>query len=90
MLLGKYSKCMTVPTPSVSSGSQIVGAKLPYDNLKEVRDRLAEVSPNLVRYGDVEEANYFAQASALAQVRLDIARPPGFGRPGECLMINLW
>ncbi|KAG0711003.1 NADH-ubiquinone oxidoreductase subunit, mitochondrial [Chionoecetes opilio] len=47
--------------------SEIVGVKLPYDNLAEVRDRLAELSPNLTRYGDVEEANYFAQASALAQ-----------------------
>lgn len=47
---------------------QIVGATLPYDTLNEVRHRMAEVSPNLVRYGDVEEANYFAQASALAKV----------------------
>uniref|UniRef100_A0A0P4WLN3 NADH-ubiquinone oxidoreductase 75 kDa subunit, mitochondrial n=1 Tax=Scylla olivacea TaxID=85551 RepID=A0A0P4WLN3_SCYOL len=48
--------------------SEVVGAQLPYDNLAEVRDRLTEVSPNLTRYGDVEEANYFAQASALAQL----------------------
>lgn len=39
-----------------------------------MRDRLAEVSPNLVRYGDVEEANYFAQASALAQVSPCVAK----------------
>lgn len=49
---------------------QVVGAQLPYDNLAEVRDRLTEVSPNLTRYGDVEEANYFAQASSLAQVKI--------------------
>ncbi|XP_069978159.1 NADH-ubiquinone oxidoreductase 75 kDa subunit, mitochondrial [Penaeus vannamei] len=48
--------------------SEIVGATLPYDTLNEVRHRMAEVSPNLVRYGDVEEANYFAQASALAEL----------------------
>lgn len=64
------------PAHSLLSTSQIVGAKLPYDNLKEVRERLSEVSPNLVRYGDVEEANYFAQASALAQVRLYMVRSP--------------
>lgn len=40
---------------------------LPYDSLDEVRSRLAEVSPNLVRYDDVEEANYFKQANELAQ-----------------------
>lgn len=36
--------------------------------MDEVRDRLAEVSPNLVRYDDVEEANYFKQANELAKV----------------------
>ena len=41
---------------------------LQYDTLQEVRNRLAEVSPNLVRYGDVEDANYFKQAQELAQV----------------------
>lgn len=41
---------------------------LPYDTLDEVRDRLAEVSPSLVRYDDVEEANYFSQAHELSTV----------------------
>lgn len=58
------------PTLTLMSSLQVVGAQLPYDKLSEVRDRLAEVSPNLTRYGDVEEANYYAQASALAQVRM--------------------
>jgi len=51
---------------------QITGPKfaLKYDTLQEVRDRLAEVSPNLVRYGDVEDANYFKQAQELSQVCL--------------------
>jgi len=47
--------------------SEVVGAKLPYDKLSEVRRRLAEVAPNLTRYGDVEQANYFAQAVELAK-----------------------
>lgn len=41
---------------------------LPYDTIDEVRDRLEEVSPNLVRYDDVEEANYFKQANELSKV----------------------
>lgn len=41
---------------------------LPYDTLDEVRDRLAEVSPSLVRYDHVEEANYFSQAHELSMV----------------------
>ncbi|KAK8719088.1 hypothetical protein OTU49_014252 [Cherax quadricarinatus] len=48
--------------------SEIVGTKLPYDCLDDVRMRLTEISPNLTRYGEVEEANYFTQASALAQL----------------------
>ncbi|XP_004066663.1 NADH-ubiquinone oxidoreductase 75 kDa subunit, mitochondrial [Oryzias latipes] len=47
--------------------SELAGVTLPYDTLDEVRSRLAEVAPNLVRYDDVEEANYFKQANELAQ-----------------------
>jgi len=46
--------------------SELTGLTLPYDTLNEIRDRLTEVSPNLTRYGDIEEANYFKQASELA------------------------
>ena len=45
-----------------------MGARLPYDSLDDVRGRLAEVSPALVAYGEVQDNNYFAQARALAQV----------------------
>nr|CAD7444597.1 unnamed protein product [Timema bartmani] len=48
--------------------SEIIGQRLPYDTLKEIRDRLSEVSPNLTRYGDVEEANYFQQATELSKL----------------------
>ncbi|KAJ8282161.1 hypothetical protein COCON_G00046800 [Conger conger] len=47
--------------------AELAGVTLPYDTVDEVRDRLAEVSPNLVRYDDVEEANYFKQANELSQ-----------------------
>ncbi|KAM4558891.1 NADH-ubiquinone oxidoreductase 75 kDa subunit, mitochondrial-like [Odontesthes bonariensis] len=47
--------------------SELAGVPLPYDTLDEVRNRLAEVSPNLVRYDDVEEANYFKQANELSK-----------------------
>lgn len=33
---------------------------------------MAEISPNLTRYGDVEEANYFKQAVELAKVILAV------------------
>lgn len=47
---------------------QLAGVTLQYDSLEEIRARLAEVSPNLIRYDDVEEANYFKQANELAKV----------------------
>ncbi|KAM8903779.1 NADH-ubiquinone oxidoreductase 75 kDa subunit, mitochondrial isoform 2-T2 [Spinachia spinachia] len=57
--------------------SELAGATLPYDSLEEVRSRLAEVSPNLVRYDDVEGANYFKQADELAQlVKQDLVATP--------------
>lgn len=49
---------------------QVLGDPLPYDSLEEIRGRMSDVAPNLVRYGDVEEANYFKQASELAKVSL--------------------
>ncbi|XP_074659020.1 NADH-ubiquinone oxidoreductase 75 kDa subunit, mitochondrial-like [Tubulanus polymorphus] len=48
--------------------SEIAGLKLPFDTVKDVRQRMMEVSPNLVRYGDVENANYFKQSQELAQL----------------------
>ncbi|NXM20511.1 NDUS1 oxidoreductase, partial [Ploceus nigricollis] len=48
--------------------SEFAGLTLPYENLDQIRKRLEEVSPNLVRYDDVEEANYFIQANELAKL----------------------
>ncbi|XP_053733849.1 NADH-ubiquinone oxidoreductase 75 kDa subunit, mitochondrial [Synchiropus splendidus] len=57
--------------------SELAGVTLPYDSLEEVRSRLAEVSPNLVRYDDVEEANYFKQANELSKtVKQDLIAAP--------------
>ncbi|XP_050533761.1 NADH-ubiquinone oxidoreductase 75 kDa subunit, mitochondrial [Daktulosphaira vitifoliae] len=47
--------------------SEIVGTKLPYDTLNEVRDRLTDVSPNLTRYNDLEQANFLAQSCDLSK-----------------------
>ena len=50
---------------------QVAGSALKYDNLNEIRVRLNEVSPNLLRYGDVEVANFYSLATKLAQVWFD-------------------
>ncbi|XP_022109177.1 NADH-ubiquinone oxidoreductase 75 kDa subunit, mitochondrial-like [Acanthaster planci] len=47
--------------------SEVTGHSLPYDDIHEMRHRLTEVSPNLTKYGEVEDANFFAQAEALAK-----------------------
>ncbi|OQV22638.1 NADH-ubiquinone oxidoreductase 75 kDa subunit, mitochondrial [Hypsibius exemplaris] len=43
----------------------IPGASLPYEKLEDVRHRMADIAPHLLRYGAVEEANYFKQSHAL-------------------------
>ncbi|KAM8933591.1 NADH-ubiquinone oxidoreductase 75 kDa subunit, mitochondrial [Pelodytes ibericus] len=48
--------------------SELAGVTLPYDDQNGVIDRLEEVSPNLVRYDEVEEANYFKQATELSKL----------------------
>lgn len=47
---------------------QICGTGLPYDKLGELRQRLYEVSPNLVYYGEAEDANFFKEAHELSSV----------------------
>ena len=47
---------------------QISGNCLPYDTLAELRCRIEEVAPHLVRYGDVEPANFIEEALELAKV----------------------
>lgn len=41
---------------------------MPYDNLAEVRSRMEDLAPHLVRFGNLEPANYFAQALELSKV----------------------
>lgn len=47
--------------------SEICNQTLPYDDLNGVRLRIEEISPHLIRYGDVEPANFFAQALELSK-----------------------
>jgi len=48
--------------------SEVAGCPLPYDNHAGLQKRLAEVSPNLTHYGQLEEANYFKQANELSKL----------------------
>lgn len=48
---------------------QIAGYALPYDELSELRERLQEIAPHLIRYNDIEPANFFALAEKLVKVQ---------------------
>ena len=52
--------------------SQITGNTLPYDELHHIQARLEELAPHLVRYGDMEPANFFGLAHKLIKVTLVI------------------
>jgi len=57
--------------------SEVIDEKLPYDKLSELRSRMAEVAPNLVRYGNVESANFFKESLALSNsAKTDLASEP--------------
>ncbi|EDO49065.1 predicted protein, partial [Nematostella vectensis] len=47
--------------------SEIAGQTLPYETQEEIRRRMTEIAPNLTRYGDVEQANFFSLALGLIQ-----------------------
>ncbi|CAO1379971.1 unnamed protein product [Diamesa serratosioi] len=47
--------------------SEVVGTALPYDNLDEIRSRMEDVAPHLVRYGRMEANNFYAQAEQLVK-----------------------
>ncbi|XP_017887280.1 NADH-ubiquinone oxidoreductase 75 kDa subunit, mitochondrial isoform X2 [Ceratina calcarata] len=47
--------------------SEICGVRLPYDDLGDLRARLEEIAPHLVRYGNIEPANYCTQALELSK-----------------------
>lgn len=47
--------------------SELLEVTLPYDKLTEIRQRMGEISPTLVRVGDVEEANFFQQSVDMAK-----------------------
>lgn len=53
--------------------SEVIGETLPYDTIQDIRGRLNQVSPNLTRYGLLEEANFFAQAAQLSAAQKSTA-----------------
>ncbi|XP_046403203.1 NADH-ubiquinone oxidoreductase 75 kDa subunit, mitochondrial-like isoform X2 [Ischnura elegans] len=47
--------------------SEVVGCKLPLENKLWVRRRMESIAPHLVRYGQVEEANFIKEGDELFQ-----------------------
>ncbi|XP_058789772.1 NADH-ubiquinone oxidoreductase 75 kDa subunit, mitochondrial isoform X2 [Phymastichus coffea] len=48
--------------------SEIAGSCLPYDDIHQVRKRISEVAPHILRYGDVEDTNYGDKVYQLAEL----------------------
>eukprot|EP00096_Caligus_rogercresseyi_P013464 TRINITY_DN610_c0_g1_i4.p1 TRINITY_DN610_c0_g1~~TRINITY_DN610_c0_g1_i4.p1 ORF type:complete len:717 (-),score=261.67 TRINITY_DN610_c0_g1_i4:143-2293(-) len=47
--------------------AEVLDISLPFDSLGDVRSRMAQVAPNLTRYGLLETANFFKESSELAE-----------------------
>ncbi|CAI4222762.1 unnamed protein product [Auanema sp. JU1783] len=47
--------------------SEVAGKSLPYDSLADLRMRMTEIAPHLVRYNEIEQPGYFKQALELSQ-----------------------
>lgn len=52
--------------------SEVAGAALPYDTLDELRNRMEDIAPHLVRYGHLEENNFYAQAGQMSKVSVGV------------------
>lgn len=48
--------------------SEVVGTPLPYDTLDQLRERMEDIAPHLVRYGHLEHNNFTAEAGQLLKV----------------------
>ncbi|XP_052864267.1 NADH-ubiquinone oxidoreductase 75 kDa subunit, mitochondrial-like [Anopheles cruzii] len=49
--------------------SEVAGVPLPYDTLDELRARMEDIAPHIVRYGRLEETNFSAVAEAVLKQR---------------------
>jgi hypothetical protein len=58
----------------VDCSLQLLGETLPYDKQQDVRQRMCEIAPNLLRVGDCEGSNFYKQALDVAMVCVLMAR----------------
>lgn len=47
--------------------SEIAGNALPYDDLDQLRSRIEEIAPHLLRHGDIEPANFTRQVQEISK-----------------------
>ncbi|KAL3984932.1 NADH dehydrogenase (quinone) G subunit [Acanthocheilonema viteae] len=69
--------------------SEVAGRALPYNDLDQMRSRMAEIAPHLVRCGSVEECSFQEQAAMLAEPgNTDILLKPELLELGDFWMTN--
>ncbi|VDO26585.1 unnamed protein product [Onchocerca flexuosa] len=69
--------------------SEVAGKALPYNDLDQMRNRMAEIAPHLVRYDNVEECSFQEQAAMLAESgNTDVLLKPELIELGDFWMTN--
>ncbi|MCP9257138.1 NADH-ubiquinone oxidoreductase 75 kDa subunit, mitochondrial [Dirofilaria immitis] len=69
--------------------SEVAGRALPYNDLDQMRSRMAEIAPHLVRCGNVEECSFQEQAAMLAESgNTDVSLKPELIELGDFWMTN--
>ncbi|VDK68715.1 unnamed protein product [Onchocerca ochengi] len=69
--------------------SEVAGKALPYNDLDQMRNRMAEIAPHLVRYDSVEECSFQEQAAMLAESgNTDVVLKPELIELGDFWMTN--
>ena len=54
----------------IKAVSEIIGKPLPYENVKQMRKRMMDISPTLITVGKKHDANFFNVNVKLSQVRV--------------------
>ncbi|VDN05298.1 unnamed protein product [Thelazia callipaeda] len=69
--------------------SEVAGKVLPYNDLDQLRARMAEIAPHLLRCGKVEECTFQEQAALLAESgNTDVLLKPNLIELGDFWMTN--
>lgn len=73
-----------------SALSEVIGAPLPYDDVLELRDRMWEISPTLVRYDVTEPTSVDVALAGLKTLASQTAGAKAVGTPIQKPIANFY